>query len=531
MHQITLKPLTAKLEQVLVGAHKEALQGKFLDFLKEDVTDFTKTDTNDDLKISYSLLKRVEGALDPLKATLEQFIKGVGLQQLEAEKKEAAEKPDAFVNIILRVFRKYTELNNVAFHNDSGFVAALDKAFREFVNKNAVTDQEIPGMDKGIAKAPQILAKFCDAILKRGPTFISDEAEMERTQTDIVSLFKYFPDKDVFMLVYSKLLSKRLIQDLSASEDAEASMINKLKSAQGFEYCMKLQRMMTDMQLCKGMNKDFQEFCETAKSVLPFSFNLYVLATGSWPLQTIMSNFQPPAVVRSAIDQFKVFYDKKYQGRKLSYLHHMSRAEVDMRPNIKGKKFILQTTTYQMGALMLFAEVANTSIKLRDILAQTQLQEAMLKQNLIPLVKLKILTVTADGGPAPDTWNENTVFSVNQKFLSKKVRVQCVPGPIAIRTPADKEAAAAVGGAGEVDDGEIMKDRVLKLQAAIVRIMKARKSFSHTELVQETISQVARWFAPKVPHIKKAIESLIDQEYIKRGTGSTVSPNTYEYIA
>lgn len=44
-----------------------------------------------------------------------------------------------------------------------------------------------------------------------------------------MSLFKYLTDKDVFMMVYSKLLSKRLIGDLSASEDAESSMIQKLK--------------------------------------------------------------------------------------------------------------------------------------------------------------------------------------------------------------------------------------------------------------------------------------------------------------
>lgn len=43
---------------------------------------------------------------------------------------------------------------------------------------------------------------------------------------------RYLPDKDVFILVYSKLLSKRLIQDNSGNDDFEASMINKLKLAQ-----------------------------------------------------------------------------------------------------------------------------------------------------------------------------------------------------------------------------------------------------------------------------------------------------------
>jgi cullin 1 len=52
-----------------------------------------------------------------------------------------------------------------------------------------------------------------------------------------VSLFKYLTDKDVFMMVYSKLLSKRLIGDLSASEDAESQMIQKLKVFSFYYYC------------------------------------------------------------------------------------------------------------------------------------------------------------------------------------------------------------------------------------------------------------------------------------------------------
>jgi len=39
------------------------------------------------------------------------------------------------------------------------------------------------------------------------------------------------------------MLAKRLVQHMSASDDAEASMISKLKQACGFEYTSKLQRM------------------------------------------------------------------------------------------------------------------------------------------------------------------------------------------------------------------------------------------------------------------------------------------------
>ena len=47
-------------------------------------------------------------------------------------------------------------------------------------------------------------------------------------------VFKYIEDKDVFQKFYAKMLAKRLVHQNSASDDAEASMISKLKVKTGF---------------------------------------------------------------------------------------------------------------------------------------------------------------------------------------------------------------------------------------------------------------------------------------------------------
>lgn len=44
-----------------------------------------------------------------------------------------------YVTTILDVHKKYNKLVLTAFKNDSGFVAALDKACGKFINNNAVT--------------------------------------------------------------------------------------------------------------------------------------------------------------------------------------------------------------------------------------------------------------------------------------------------------------------------------------------------------------------------------------------------------
>lgn len=135
--------------------------------------------------------------------------------------------------------KKYNALVLVAFNNDSGFVAALDKACGRFINSNSVTRAA-----NSSSKSPELLAKYCDLLLKKSSKN-PEEAELEDTLNQVSILminfiyffaqillwrncinyiyyfslqmvvFKYIEDKDVFQKFYSKMLAKRLVQHMS----------------------------------------------------------------------------------------------------------------------------------------------------------------------------------------------------------------------------------------------------------------------------------------------------------------------------
>ena len=79
------------------------------------------------------------------------------------------------------VHKKYNALVITAFNNDTGFVAALDKACGKFINNNAVTR-----MANSSSKSPELLAKFCDILLKKSSKN-PEEAELEDTLNQVVN--------------------------------------------------------------------------------------------------------------------------------------------------------------------------------------------------------------------------------------------------------------------------------------------------------------------------------------------------------
>ncbi|KAJ5359626.1 Cullin-1 [Penicillium cataractarum] len=496
LHPDVAKTLTETCLDVLVTAHSTLLRDEFQILLDNE--------RQEDLARMYRLLSRIKEGLDPLRSTFENHVRRAGLAAVEKVASEGDSfEPKLYVDALLQVHTRYQNLVDDAFNGESEFVRSLDNACREFVNRNRICKATT-------TKSPELLARYTDSLLKKGSK-AAEESELEEMLVQIMTVFKYIEDKDVFQKFYSKMLAKRLVHVSSVSDDAETSMISKLKEACGFEYTNKLQRMFQDIQISKDLNASYKDWQDKVlddddrKRMVDAHYQ--VLGTGFWPLQPPTSDFTAPIEINRTAERFQKFYFDKHNGRKLTWLWQLCKGEVKAN-YIKNAKvpYTFQVSTYQMGILLLFNETDTLSYS--DIQKATTLVPEILDPNLSILLKAKVLIASPEGAK-PDP---STTFTLNYNFKNKKIKVN-----LNIQIKSEQKV--------EADDTHktIEEDRKLLLQSAIVRIMKSRKKMKHVQLVNEVIQQVKSRFPPKVPDIKKNIEALMEKDYIERLDGDEIS--------
>ncbi|KAL4073148.1 Cullin [Scleroderma yunnanense] len=471
----TRKELISKCEHILISRR--------IDLIRESFQDYLDYDRSEDLQRMYTLFSLIPEELEPLRKMFEEHVKNAGLNtmsKLAGGITEGADgiDPKAYVDVLLEVYNKSLETVMRRFKGEPMFIAGLDKASTEFFNRNAATGTST-------TKSAELLARYVDMLLSK-----NHKEDREDILDHVMVLYQYIEDKDAFQAFYTTRLVTRLIYGLSASEDAEISMLYKLKEICGFGYTNKIQRIFTDVSHSRDFTESiFKEYTQHAD----IDFNIVVLGRAYWPLSTTLDKFAIPPQIFPKYDYCSKYYRTKYPDHKLTWLWHYSTNE--LRTHYLNQNYTLTTSSYQMAVLLQYNKY--DTISLDELFAATAINKEILTQLLVHLVEMKILI---------DSGNNN--YRLNLKFNSKKAHVRLHP---------PKKAEVKVESSEVLNT--VVVNRRCAIQATVVRIIKVRREMTIQALVEQVITQISPTFPVRVIDIQKAIDSLIRREYIEKVQG------------
>lgn len=398
----TKQKLSELLDEIIVEDQKNVLLNQ------ADVLGLLRVTNKIALEKLYTLLQRKN--LGPqLKLPLNNYIVEEGTGIVFDEEKEAE-----MVTRLLEFKQQLDDTWTNSFHRDETLGHALRESFETFMNKGRKS-AATAGTDN--PKTGEMIAKHVDRLLKGGwklpagrkpedVPLADEDAEIDRQLDQVLDLFRFVHGKAVFEAFYKNDLARRLLMGRSASDDAEKSMLSRLKTGLYIPICVEnkrkrnltksltecgssfthnLESMFRDMDVARDEMAAYNSIQRERKHRLPIDMNVNVLSAASWPSYPDVQVRIPP-VVSTAVNDFEQFYNNKYNGRKLQWKHQLAHCQLRARFPKGDKELVV--SSFQAIVLLLFNDVPEG-----ETLEYPQIQEAtLLCKSVIGRFHTEILT-------------------------------------------------------------------------------------------------------------------------------------------
>ncbi|XP_065681125.1 cullin-4A isoform X1 [Hydra vulgaris] len=478
----TRKALISSVENQMISCHLTNILNKGFNYLMD-------CSANVHLLLMYNLFSRVKNGLDSLCEYFGAYIKVKGLTIIND-----TERDKYMVQELLEFKEKLDMLIEESFNKNEKFIITMKDSFEYFINKRP-------------NKPAELIAKFVDIKLRAGNKEATED-ELERRLDKIMILFRFIHGKDVFEAFYKKDLAKRLLLGKSASVDAEKSMLSKLKQECGGAFTGKLEGMFKDMELSKDIMSSYKQMVQLQNTSSGIDLNVNILTMGYWPTYTPIDVLLPNEMVKLQ-EVFHKFYLSKHSGKKLQWQTNLGSCTV--LACFPSGNHELHVSLFQLLCLLQFNE--GDEFLFEDLLTATGIEEGELKRTIQSLAcgKIRVLRKLPQGKEV----NRGDKLIFNKKFSHNLYKIKI--NQVQMRETQEEN---------QLTNEQVFQDRQYQIDAAIVRILKTRKSLIHNLLVTELYSQLK--FSVTPSDIKKRIESLIDRDYMERDKDNS---NTYHYIA
>lgn len=461
------------------------------------------------MKGLYDLLK-LSGIQKKLKEPWSDYIRETGASIVSDK-----DRGEEMVLRLLDLRRSLDLMIRDAFNRDDDFLRGMREAFGNFMN-----DRRIAACwDTGTSKIGEMTAKYIDMLLrgglkalpkemlsdakdraaaeKEGQASTADEdAELDRQLNQAVELFRFIEGKDTFEAFYKKDLARRLLMGRSASQDAERNMLTKLRDECGSNFTHNLEQMFKDQELAKDEMEAYKQWCSgSSERKSGVDLQVMILSAAAWPTYPDV-RLNLPDEAATQIERFDKHYKNKHTGRVLTWKHSLAHCSIKATFP-KGQKELL-VSAFQGVVLLLFNDVVGDGfLAYEQISTATGLQGGELDRTLQSLAcgKARVLCKHPKGRDVKPT----DTFTFNKAFSDPKYRVKI--NQIQLKETREENKAT---------HERIAQDRRFETQAAIVRIMKSRKTMGHAELVAEVINLTKKRGSVEPVAIKKEIERYVD---------------------
>lgn len=310
LHPDSAPRLRRATEQQLIGNHRL--------YLQEEAKGMIREGKEEDLRLVYTLLKSIENGLSPLRLFFMSYVRAEGNAVVMEHIDKIGGKNDTqsnleLIRVLVRLHRKHSSLVRRCFDGSNIIMMAIDDAFRGFANRSfgsvslpvliahyvdrllrsgARFDRDMWDTAESIDEQPPSCKKVNDTQFARGSDRSAgrdvqgntDRVEIgvsaagppasnckDKEETDsrneeskrlstylaeLVRLFMYLDDKDLFFETHRRLFAKRLMT--YHDEDLETLFISKVKTQMGPTFTQRLSGMLQD-KLVSNMTRD--KFC------------------------------------------------------------------------------------------------------------------------------------------------------------------------------------------------------------------------------------------------------------------------------
>lgn len=445
-----------------------------------------ESDNVDAIKLAYSLERRT--SLHEIAGQVASHL----AEEQSSGNKTYREMPTEWVELTAQLVAKYDRIAELV--DKENLLPQIKEAHQECVSSSD--------------RSTDLLANYLDSYLKKSsqvePEQVSHALELGRT------VYSLLQDRDEFTKIYQRLLARRLLNNSSRSMQLEGQWIRIMNEEDQGDYTHNFEKMIKDIEVSR---EQFHGSDAISPGIIPT--NVDVLSSNLWPkVMQPHLKYTPtlPSAITEAKTEFEQFYGRLQDDRQLTWNYNLSNADVKIR--VGSKSYIASVPLICLSILDLFggdeddsSESEEPSYTTEQIAQMTgippggELERHLKSLYLVPGSQLLVKTPESKEVLLQDSFKFNTNFSSPKPRIKIKV-VSAKSGTSQKLAPEDSEM--------------LNQERAEKLQATLMRIMKANQRMEHTALVPKTAQSLHYHFRATQPQIKREIDALLGRGYLQR---------------